>query len=152
VTAGDQARSEDTESDEVHTRRLEPREWAAAFAIIAPLRPHLDAKEFLDRARRQSHSGYELVGAFRNGRLMGVLGMRPVHTLVRGPHLHVDDIVIEESERRAGGGRALMAYAEADARARGMASVFLDARPEAIGFYSALGYALHPVPSMKKLL
>ena len=25
-------------------------------------------------------------------------------------------------------------------------------RPEAIAFYSALGYALHPVPSMKKLL
>ncbi len=152
MTPGDQAGSGDTETDEVHVRRLEPREWAAAFAIIAPLRPHLDAEEFLDRARRQSHSGYELVGAFRNGRLIGVLGMRPVHTLVRGPHLHVDDIVIEESERRAGGGRALMAYAEADARARGMASVFLDARPEAIAFYSALGYALHPVPSMKKLL
>jgi GNAT superfamily N-acetyltransferase len=152
VTPGDQAGSEDTESDVVHVRRLEPREWSAAFAIIAPLRPHLDAQAFLERARRQSHSGYELVGAFRNGRLMGVLGMRPVHTLVRGPHLHVDDIVIDESERRAGGGRALMAYAEADARARGMASVFLDARPEAIAFYSALGYALHPVPSMKKLL
>jgi GNAT superfamily N-acetyltransferase len=152
VTPGDQAGSEDTESDVVYVRRLEPREWAAAFAIIAPLRPHLDAQAFLERTRRQSHSGYELVGAFRNGRMMGVLGMRPVHTLVRGPHLHVDDIVIDESERRAGGGRALMAYAEADARARGMASVFLDARPEAIAFYSALGYALHPVPSMKKLL
>jgi hypothetical protein len=45
-----------------------------------------------------------------------------------------------------------MAYAEADARARGMAAVFLDARPEAIGFYQAIGYALHPVPSMKKIL
>jgi GNAT superfamily N-acetyltransferase len=143
---------DDQPSDTVHTRRLEPREWAAVFPLIAQLRPHLDAAAFLDRARRQSHSGYELVGAFRNGRLMGVLGMRPVHTLVRGLHLHVDDIVIEESERRAGGGRALMAYAEADARARGMAAVFLDARPEAIGFYQAIGYALHPVPSMKKIL
>jgi ribosomal protein S18 acetylase RimI-like enzyme len=142
----------DQQSDTVHTRRLEPREWAAAFPLIAQLRPHLDARAFLERARRQSHSGYELVGAFRNGRLMGVLGMRPVHTLVRGPHLHVDDIVIDESERRAGGGRALMDYAEADARARGMSAVFLDARPEAIGFYSAIGYTLHPVPSMKKNL
>jgi GNAT superfamily N-acetyltransferase len=140
------------QNDEVQTRRLEPREWAAVFPIVAQLRPHLDAEEFLDRARRQSHSGYELVGAYRNGRLIGLLGMRPVHTLVRGPHLHVDDIVIEESERRAGGGRALMAYAEADARARGMTAVFLDARPEAIGFYQAIGYELHPVPSMKKIL
>ncbi len=142
----------DVQSDDVHTRRLEPREWAAVFPIVAQLRPHLDAEEFLERIRRQSHGGYELVGAYRNGRLIGVLGMRPVHTLVRGPHLHVDDIVIEESERRAGGGRALMAYAEADARARGMMAVFLDARPEAIGFYEAIGYELHTSPSMKKIL
>ena len=97
--------SDDSNGDEVHARRLEPREWAAVFPIVAQLRPHLDAAEFLARVRRQSHSGYELVGAFRNGRLIGLLGMRPVHTLVRGPHLHVDDIVVEESERRAGGGR-----------------------------------------------
>jgi GNAT superfamily N-acetyltransferase len=144
--------SDDSNGDEVHARRLEPREWAAVFPIVAQLRPHLDAAEFLARVRRQSHSGYELVGAFRNGRLIGLLGMRPVHTLVRGPHLHVDDIVVEESERRAGGGRALMAYAEADARARGMTAVFLDARPAAIGFYQAIGYELHTTPSMKKIL
>jgi ribosomal protein S18 acetylase RimI-like enzyme len=144
--------SDEAPDDEVQTRRLEPREWAAVFPLVAQLRPHLSAQEFLAQVRRQSHGGYELVGAFRNGRLIGVLGMRPVHTLVRGPHLHVDDIVIEEASRRAGGGRALMAYVEADAQARGMTAVFLDARPEAIGFYQALGYALHTVPSMKKML
>jgi GNAT superfamily N-acetyltransferase len=138
--------------NDLQIRRLEPREWAAAFSVIAPLRPRLTAEEFLAQARRQSHSGYELVGAFRDGRLIGVLGMRPVHTLVRGPHLHIDDIIIEESERRSGGGRALMAYAEADARARGMTAVFLDARPDAIVFYRAIGYELHTTPSMKKIL
>lgn len=138
--------------DDLLIRRLEPREWEGIFPIIAQLRPHLDKEEFLRRARRQAHSGYELVGAFRNGRLIGVLGMRPVHTLVRGPHLHVDDIVMREEERRSGGGRALMNYAEADARARGMTSVFLDARPEAIGFYKAIGFDLHTTPSMKKVL
>jgi GNAT superfamily N-acetyltransferase len=146
------SQGDDLQDDEVHTRRLEPGEWAAVFPIVAQLRPHLGAREFLERVRRQSHGGYELVGAYRNGRLIGVLGMRPVHTLVRGPHLHVDDIVIDESERRAGGGGALMAFAEADARARGMSAVFLDARPEAIGFYQAIGYELHTAPSMKKAL
>jgi GNAT superfamily N-acetyltransferase len=138
--------------DDLLIRRLEPREWEGIFPIIAQLRPHLDKEEFLRRARRQAHSGYELVGAFRDGRLIGVLGMRPVHTLVRGPHLHVDDLVICEGERKSGGGRALMNYAEADARARGMTSVFLDARPEAIGFYKAIGFDLHTTPSMKKAL
>jgi GNAT superfamily N-acetyltransferase len=123
--------------DDLQILCLEPREWVAAFPIIAQLRPRLIAEEFLAQARRQSHSGYEHVGAFHDGRLIGVLGMRPVHTLVRGPYLHVDDIIIEESERRSGGGRALMAYAEADATARGMTAVFLDARPDAIAFYQA---------------
>jgi ribosomal protein S18 acetylase RimI-like enzyme len=80
----------------------------------------------------------------------GVLGLRPVHTLVRGSHLHIDDMVVEEGARVSGIGRLLMHYAEADARARGMKSVFLDARPEAIGFYKALGYELHSSPSMRK--
>jgi GNAT superfamily N-acetyltransferase len=138
--------------DDFEIRRLEPREWAGVFPIVLQLRPHLTAKQFLSQVRRQSHSGYELVGAFRAGRIVGVLGMRPVHTLARGPHLHVDDIIIDEAERRTGGGRALMNYAETDARARGMAAVFLDARPVAIGFYKALGYDLHTTPSMKKVL
>ena len=137
---------------EVQVRRLEPREWAEIFPIVVQLRPHLDREEFLQRVRRQAHNGYELIGAFRGTRLLGVLGMRPVHTLVRGPHLHVDDIVVDEAERKSGIGRALMAYAEADARARGMNSVFLDARPEAIGFYETIGFALHTTPSMRKML
>src|SRR5215211_9172838 len=125
--------------DDLEVRRLAPREWGGIFPIVMQLRPHLTEEEFLRQVRQQSHSGYELVGAFRAGRIVGVLGMRPVHTLARGPHLHVDDIIIDERERKAGGGRALMNYAEADARARGMAAVFLDARPAAIGFYKALG-------------
>jgi hypothetical protein len=33
-----------------------------------------------------------------------------------------------------------------------MVTVFLDARPIAIGFYKTLGYDLHTTPSMKKVL
>ena len=33
-----------------------------------------------------------------------------------------------------------------------MNSVFLDARPAAIGFYEANGFALHTTPSMRKML
>ena len=138
--------------DHLQVRRLEPREWAGIFPIIVQLRPHLDEQKFLRQVRRQTHSGYELIGAFRADRLVGILGMRLVHTLARGPHLHVDDIIVLEEARKSGCGRALMRYAEADARARGMAAVFLDARPDAIGFYKTNGYDLHTTPSMKKIL
>ena len=132
--------------------RIEPSAWAQAFPLIRQLRTALDEAEFLQRVRRQSHGGYELVGAYRDGRLIGVMGMRPVHTLARGPHLHVDDLVVDEAVRGSGAGRALMAYAEADARARGMGAVLLDARPDAIPFYEREQYTRHPAPSMKKTL
>lgn len=132
-------------------RRLSPAEWGLAYGVISQLRT-LDESEFLERVRRQSHSGYELVAALRDGKIIGVLGMRPVHTLARGPYLHIDDLVVDANVRGSGAGRALMEYAEIDARARGMTSVFLDARPEAIPFYERENYVLHPAPSMKKVL
>lgn len=132
-------------------RRLTPAEWTSAYPIIAQLRS-LDEAEFLYRVRRQSCSGYELVGAFKNGRIIGVLGMRPVHTLARGFHLHVDDLVVDKELRGSGAGRALLEHVEADARTRGMRLVFLDARAEAIPFYERQNYGLHGAPSMKKAL
>lgn len=135
----------------IAVRRIEPAAWAQAFPLIAQLR-NLDEQEFLRRVRRQSHSGYELVGAYKDGVLIGVMGIRPVHTLARGPHLHVDDLVVDQAVRGSGAGRALMAYAEADALAREMGAVFLDARPDAVAFYERGQYALHPAPSMKKVI
>lgn len=132
-------------------RRLSPAEWEHAYAVMSQLRS-LDKAEFLERTRRQSYSGYELVAAFRDGKIIGVLGMRPVHTLARGPHLHIDDLVVDANVRGSGAGRALMEYAEIDARARGMTSIFLDARPDAVPFYERENYLLHPAPSMKKVL
>jgi GNAT superfamily N-acetyltransferase len=136
--------------DGLRIRRLVPAEWAAAFPVVVELRRHLDEAAFIERVRRQSHAGYELVGAFDGETLVGVLGMRPVYTLVGGANLHVDDLVVREDVRTRGIGRALLAYAEADARARGMTAVFLDARPEAIPFYETVGYAFHEAPSMRK--
>ena len=85
----------------ISVRRLLPAEWALAFPLIAQLR-NLDEAEFLRRARRQAHGGYELVGAYLNDALVGVMGMRPVHTLARGPHLHVDDLVVDAAVRGSG--------------------------------------------------
>ncbi|MGY6118456.1 GNAT family N-acetyltransferase [Paraburkholderia strydomiana] len=133
----------------LNVRRLTPAEWGEAFPLISQLRS-LDEGEFLRRVRRQSYSGYELVGAFNDSELIGVMGIRPVHTLARGGYLHIDDIVVAAEARGRGTGQALMEYAEADARARGMRTVFLDARPEAVSFYERQNYALHAAPSMRK--
>jgi GNAT superfamily N-acetyltransferase len=135
----------------VTVRRLTPAEWAQAYPVMKQIR-NLDEAEFLRRVRWQSHFGYELVGAFQDNKIVGVLGMRPVHTLIRGPHLHIDDLVVDAELRGRGIGHALMSYAEADARARAMRAVFLDALKEAISFYEREKFVLHVSPSMKKVV
>lgn len=147
---GLQAMSQSRRKD-LKVRRLTPAEWPQAFPVISQLRS-LDEAEFLRRVRRQSYSGYELVGAFKAGELVGVMGVRPVHTLARGAYLHIDDLVVTSEGRGSGTGQALMEYAEADARARDMSTVFLDARPEVVSFYERQNYVLHAAPSMKKAL
>ncbi|WP_281349170.1 GNAT family N-acetyltransferase [Pandoraea anapnoica] len=64
----------------------------------------------------------------------------------------VSVVAVDAAGRGTGVGRSLMAYAEADARARGMTTLFLDARPDAIPLYERESYVLHPAPSMKKVL
>lgn len=133
----------------ITVRRLSPTEWPIAFPVMAELRS-LDETAFLRAVAQQSYSGYELLGAFTNGELIGLLGMRPVHTLARGAFLYVDDLIVADSHRGSGAGHALMDYAEADARARNMNWVFLDAKPDAVAFYERRDYVSHPAPSMKK--
>jgi len=137
---------------DVLVRRLETGELATAFPVVRELRSHLDGEEFLARVERQRSLGYELLGAFRGGALVGVLGMRPVETLARGLHLHVDDLVVRDKERGTGVGRVLLDFAERDAARRGLGAVFLDSRREAIGFYERLGYEAHTAPLMRKRL
>ena len=140
------------QASNLQIRRLDAREWRAAFRLVVQLRPHLSEAEFLRRVQRQSHGGYELLGAFTGDEIIGVLGMRPVHTLARGLHLHIDDIFVDEGRKRMGVGRTLMDYAETDALARGIGAVYLDARASAIPFYERNGYQLHRSPSMMKQL
>jgi ribosomal protein S18 acetylase RimI-like enzyme len=76
--------------------------------------------------------------------------MRPVATLARGSHLHVDDLVVDNTQRGSGIGAALMEYAERYARDHGLAAVFLDSRADVVGFYDRLGYSAHPAQLMRK--
>ncbi|MEW5708493.1 MAG: GNAT family N-acetyltransferase [Pseudomonadota bacterium] len=135
----------------VHVRSLAERGLPAAYAVLRELRTHLTWELFLERlARQQRAYGYRLFGAFQLGELVGVMGMRPLETMSRGPHLHIDDLVVSGRARRRGVGRRLLAYAEGYAREQGLNAVFLDSRADAVTFYAALGYRPHTATVMRK--
>jgi GNAT superfamily N-acetyltransferase len=134
-------------------RALRAEELPQVFPIVKELREHLDSAEFMRRVRRQSDFGYTLYAAFDDaGTLLGALGMRPLASLSRGEHLHIDDLVVTESERGRGVGAALLRFAERWAAENGLEAVFLDSRPGVEPFYAARGYEARSATIMRKLL
>lgn len=134
-------------------RKLNADELAVAFSVVYQLRDHLDFDEFERRTLSQYKIGYALYGAFDcDGTLFGVIGMRPVTTLARGDHLHIDDLVVDQKMRGLGIGKMLLDFAENWALDNAIRAIFLDSRQEVIQFYSALGYGPHSATLMKKCL
>ena len=134
-------------------RPVRTGEHDAAWEVLRELRTHLTREAFEKALALQGdvHS-YTLIGAFEDGRVAGVLGMRIVHTFARGAHLHVDDLVVTAGERGHGVGRRLLDFAENYARERKLTQVFLDSRPGAVGFYERRGYRRHESTLIKKPL
>ncbi|KMQ49547.1 putative acetyltransferase [Chitinispirillum alkaliphilum] len=103
------------------------------------------------------NSNHILLGAKVNGRLIGSLAGNICTTLFGkcNPFLVVEDVVVDESERRAGVGKALMIRLETIAKKTNCSYIFLltdSDRPEAHYFYEALGYKSEPYRGYKKIL
>jgi GNAT superfamily N-acetyltransferase len=73
-------------------------------------------------------------------RLVALAGARPLVTLARGRHLHIDDLVVDPAWRRRGVGRFLLEEIEKRARRQGLGAIHLDSFLEAVPFYEALGF------------
>jgi len=135
----------------ISIRKLLPLEWDHAYSLISQLR-NISREKFIESVRIQTLNGYELVGAFGNEKMLGLMGFRPVHTLARGSHLHIDDLIVDEALRSTGIGKKLLDFATTESESRNMNFVFLDARQQAIPFYERNGFVAHTSPSMKKPL
>ena len=113
---------------------------AAAYPVMAMLRDRVRAETFVAEIRRQQLQGYELIGAFDGNRLAALAGVRRTHTLSRGEHLFVDDLVTDEAMRGRGHGRAILKWLAERCLAEGVPRIYLDSRNTATTFYEKLGF------------
>ena len=116
---------------------------AHAYPLMRQLRDRIREETFVSEVRRQQEQGYRLYGLFDGGRLVALAGVRRTHTLARGEHLFVDDLVSADGERGKGYGRELMRRLAAIAREDGLDRIDLDSRITAKGFYEKLGFRFH---------
>lgn len=118
-------------------------EIADAFPLVHELRERLRPDTFLDEVRRQQAEGYHLYGLFADGALVSLAGVRRTHTLARGEHLFVDDLVTAKAYQRNGFGRELLRELARVAFLQGIPRIYLDSRISAKGFYEAVGFTMH---------
>jgi GNAT superfamily N-acetyltransferase len=115
-------------------------EIETAFPVMAMLRDRIQAGTFLAEVRRQQLQGYELIAAYEGERVVALAGVRRTHTLSRGEHLFVDDLVTDSDYRAQGYGRALLRWLAERAAAEGLRRIYLDSRYTAKGFYEKNGF------------
>ncbi len=84
-------------------------EWDQAFPVLQELRPHL-TPECLEAALRDGGAqGLVFIGLFGDDQCIGVAGYRLINNTSAGRKLHVDDLVVTESNRSLGAGKLLFA-------------------------------------------
>jgi len=108
-------------------------EILACFSIMAQLRPHLRAEEFLARIRRQEQEGYHLACLDDVGVVRAVSGFRFGESLAWGRYLYIDDLVTDEPGRSHGHGQRLFDWLLDFARARDCEQVHLDSGVQRFG-------------------
>jgi GNAT superfamily N-acetyltransferase len=129
-------------SSSLSIRRLATDEQiAAVFPLVVQLRPRITRDTFVAEVRRQQADGYVAAAGYVDGRPVVFAGYRSAHTLARGPHLFVDDLVTDESARGRGYGTAMLRWLAREALALGLPRVHLDSRDTARGFYEQVGLA-----------
>ena len=115
-------------------------EIQTAFPVMAMLRDRIRPESFLAEVRRQQVEGYRLFGGFEDDRILVLAGVRRSHTLARGEHLFVDDLVTVEGARDRGYGRVMMRWLADRAAEEGLSRIYLDSRATARGVYERFGF------------
>ena len=126
----------------INIKDIPENEFDLAFAIIFQLRPHLTLEQFKVQIVEQKKAGYLLIGAY-SPELKGLMGMRPLQTLARGKHLHIDDLVVDKKYKKSGAGSALIEFAQKYAVLHELELIFLDSFSESLGFYKKHGFSDH---------
>lgn len=74
----------------ISIRKLLPLEWDHAYSLISQLR-NISKEKFIESVRIQTLKGYELVGAFGNEKMLGLMGSVP---FILWPEDHISILMI----------------------------------------------------------
>ena len=99
----------------------------ACWQVIQELRPHLaDPLDFVLRWKVQQLEGYKLICLRHEGQVVAVAGYRLFNTMAWGKIIYIDDLVVMQSCRGIGYGKALLDWIKKKSEALQCNAVHLD--------------------------
>ncbi|HEX5340517.1 MAG TPA: GNAT family N-acetyltransferase [Gammaproteobacteria bacterium] len=119
---------------------VRPEDHDRALGILRLLRPALDKSTFEQQLATQMD--YRLIGSYTPA-LSGVIGLRLVEASNGKRHLNLEEVVVAETYRGQGLGRALLSFAGGEARRMHCTAILLES-PEAMRpFFEKHGFVPH---------
>ena len=112
---------------------VEDEEIRSCYPVMAELRPHVSAEEFVPRVRRQMEAAGYRLAYLSDGGVKAVAGFRVSECLAWGKFVYVDDLVSKEGERSKGYGGRLFDWLVEYARGEGCDEFHLDSGVQRFG-------------------
>jgi ribosomal protein S18 acetylase RimI-like enzyme len=125
-----------------------------AFDVIKQLRSHLSFEDYQALLTQMQKEGYELWGYFSKDKILGLMSTRIYTDLVRGPHLYIDDLVVDQEQRSLGIGKKLLHHAEELTHKKGLSTLRLCTgldNEEGRKFYAREGWTERAYAFVKKI-
>ena len=117
-------------------------EIQACFIVLAQLRPHIKAEEFVERVLAQYQRGYQLAAVLDDNSIMAVAGYHVSENLAWGKFLYVEDLITNQKNRSQGFGKQLLDWLHNEAKNNHCDQLHLDSgvqRKDAHRFYEREG-------------
>lgn len=111
----------------------------AVWPLVSQLRPEFDEDRFVAQMHRQIAQGCRATVAFdEDGAPRAFACWRVLEMLAVGLHVYVDDLIVDQTVRSRGYGKAMLDWLKAEAKCLGCARLQLDSgtqRQDAHAFY-----------------
>ncbi|MFK3648080.1 GNAT family N-acetyltransferase [Lysobacter enzymogenes] len=111
----------------------------AVWPLVSQLRPEFDEERFVAQMHRQIAQGCRATVAFdEDGAPRAFACWRVMEMLAVGLHVYVDDLIVDQTVRSRGFGKAMLDWLKAEAKRLGCARLQLDSgtqRQDAHAFY-----------------
>lgn len=131
-----------------------PQDLRLAFAVVSQLRTHIDFETYQRLIHKMKDEAYELWVFEEDSEIKGIMSLRPYTDFVRGTHLYIDDLVVDEKFRSQKIGAKLLALAEEETKKRGLPSLRLACALSNTGgmkFYEREGWTKRSYSYVKKI-